>query len=93
MNGMKALPKHWNVLGWLCQRNVCSPDPFGAFTYKEEIDAFLDTLPAMPEAFVCVSDYVACILMQLLLKRGFRIPEDVAVSGFDGNMESRWRRS
>ena len=60
----------------------------GAFTYKEEIDAFLDTLPAMPEAFVCVSDYVACILMQLLLKRGFRIPEDVAVSGFDGNMES-----
>ena len=60
----------------------------GTDTYKEEIDAFLNTLPSMPDAFVCVSDYVACLLMQLLLKRGLKIPEDVAVSGFDGNMES-----
>mgnify|MGYP002640018334 CR=1 FL=1 len=62
--------------------------PIGMNTYKEEIDAFLDTLPSMPEAFVCVSDYVACLLIQLLQKRGLRVPGDVAVSGFDGNMES-----
>lgn len=41
----------------------------------------------MPDAFVCASDYVACILMQLLEKRGLRVPEDVAVSGFDNNIE------
>lgn len=60
----------------------------GIDTYKEEIGAFLDTLPSMPDAFICANDYVACILMQLLLKRGLRIPEDIALSGFDANTEN-----
>jgi LacI family transcriptional regulator len=60
----------------------------GVDTYKEEIGAFLDTLPFMPDAFVCANDYVACILMQLLFKRGIRIPEDVALTGFDANTEN-----
>lgn len=60
----------------------------GIDTYKEEIEAFLNILPQMPEAFVCANDHVGCILMQLLMKRGLRIPEDVAVSGFDGNSEN-----
>lgn len=61
--------------------------PIGQDTYKEEISAFLAALPKLPDAFICVSDYVACIVMQLLLGRGLRIPEDVAVSGFDANQE------
>lgn len=60
----------------------------GADTYKEEIDAFLASLPQMPDAFVCVSDYVACLLIQLLKKRGYSVPEDVAVSGFDDIAEN-----
>lgn len=60
----------------------------GIDTYKEEIDLFLDQLPHLPGAFVCASDHVACLIMQLLLKRGHRIPDDIAVSGFDGNMEN-----
>lgn len=61
--------------------------PIGRDTYKEEISAFLAALPDLPDAFVCASDYVACIVMQLLLGRGVRVPEDVAVSGFDANHE------
>lgn len=60
----------------------------GIDTYKEEIEAFLDTLPYMPDAFVCANDYVGCILIQLLAKRGIRIPEEVALSGFDANTEN-----
>lgn len=60
----------------------------GIDTYKEEIEAFLDNLPYMPDTFVCANDYVGCILMQLLSKRGIRVPEEVALSGFDANTEN-----
>ena len=67
--------------------SLCLTTPLGIDTYREEIDTFLSSLSRMPDAFVCASDYVACILMQLLEKRGLRVPEDVAVSGFDNNTE------
>ena len=54
---------------------------------QEVRQEFLNSIERMPDAFVCASDYVACILMQLLEKRGLRVPEDVAVSGFDNNIE------
>ncbi len=41
-------------------------------------------LPAkMPEAFVCNCDMVASKLIDVLKENGFRVPEDVAVVGFD----------
>lgn len=60
----------------------------GRDTYQEEIRLFLDQLPRMPDAFICVNDYVACILLKLLSDKNYQIPEDIAVSGFDANMES-----
>lgn len=66
---------------------LCLTNSIGIDTYKEEIEDFLNELPFMPDAFVCVSDYVACILMQLLSKRNIQVPEDVALSGFDANSE------
>lgn len=46
--------------------SLCLTTPLGIDTYREEIDTFLSSLSRMPDAFVCASDYVACILMQLL---------------------------
>lgn len=41
-------------------------------------------LPAdMPTAFFCNCDLTAGILIQKLREKGFRVPEDIAVAGFD----------
>ena len=41
-------------------------------------------LPAdMPEAFVCSCDEVAYNLVETLRRKGIRVPEDVAVAGYD----------
>ncbi|QOV20713.1 LacI family DNA-binding transcriptional regulator [Blautia liquoris] len=60
----------------------------GEDTYKEEIELFLDTLSSIPQAFVCASDYVACLLISSLRKRNIRVPHDILVTGFDDNIES-----
>ncbi len=62
-------------------------EPIGIFSYQEEIHRFLSSLDEMPEAFVCVSDYVANFLLDYLKKNEYAIPHDVAVSGYDGSRE------
>lgn len=52
-----------------------------------EIPAF-DSLFQLPEgqrptAIVCINDHIALCVCQRLLRLGLRIPEDVALSGFD----------
>ena len=43
----------------------------------------------LPEAFVCPSDVAALHLMATMAARGVRVPERVAVTGFDGIMAGR----
>ncbi|MEY8352807.1 LacI family DNA-binding transcriptional regulator [Lachnospiraceae bacterium 54-53] len=43
-------------------------------------------------AFVCASDYYAAIIMNYLIDRGVRIPEDLSIVGFDDNIYSRMVR-
>lgn len=38
----------------------------------------------MPEAFICANDRMAKTVCECLQENGYRVPEDVAVSGFDG---------
>ena len=38
---------------------------------------------ALPDAIVCVNDYTAIGVIQALESRGFRIPDDVLVTGYD----------
>ncbi|MDE6964221.1 MAG: substrate-binding domain-containing protein, partial [Lachnospiraceae bacterium] len=40
-----------------------------------------------PEAVVCGNDSIAKYLTQALRKKGVRVPEDVAVTGFDNDEE------
>lgn len=69
------------------QSQYCLTKSIGIDSYEEMICTFLDRLNKLPEAFICVSDYVASILCIALEERGYRVPEDVAVSGFDGSTE------
>jgi LacI family transcriptional regulator len=38
---------------------------------------------ALPQAIVCANDQMAIGTLQALLRAGIRVPEDVAVTGFD----------
>lgn len=65
----------------------CLTGNIGIYTYTEEINNFLSGLDKMPQAFVCVSDFVANFLLQYLNEHKIKVPEDIAVSGYDGSTE------
>ncbi len=66
---------------------LCLTGAIGIYTYREQINSFLAGLKKLPQAFVCVSDYVAYFLLEYLSENNIRVPEDIAVSGFDGTTE------
>ena len=45
-------------------------------------------LAEKPEVIVCANDYMASSLMNELITKGFLVPDDIAVSGFDNIWES-----
>ena len=58
-------------------------------SYVESVVADVLARDALPEAFVCVSDEIALDLMKALAGHGVRVPEQVAVTGFDGVVAGR----
>ena len=47
------------------------------------IETLLNSGKKLPEAFVCGNDYMALGMIEALVKRGYRVPEDVAFAGID----------
>lgn len=58
---------------------------YGEF-WKKSIDCTAKFLESgeLPEAIVCASDTMAFFCMDYLKEQGYRIPEDIVVTGFDG---------
>ena len=54
----------------------------------EDLFRWLDSKGTLPEAFVCTNDIIAQRLIKALRQHGKKVPEDVAVTGFD-NEERR----
>ena len=49
-----------------------------------DVDKFKVKLPEkMPSAFVCNSDLAASALIKTLREKGYRVPEDISIVGFD----------
>ncbi|MFW5672481.1 MAG: LacI family DNA-binding transcriptional regulator [Acetivibrio ethanolgignens] len=80
---LQALEHH----GIAADPSLCLTAPIGIEAYAEVIHTFLDNVREMPQAFVCVSDYVAHFVLKYLLEHNFQVPSDIAVSGFDGQAE------
>lgn len=69
------------------QPSICLTKHIGAETYPEELHIFLDSLPFLPQAFVCVNDYIAHIIATYYQNLGYHIPEDIMITGFDRSDE------
>lgn len=66
-----------------CEDDVYYGD-FWEHPTREAMNAFFESGKEIPEAFVCANDSMAIIVTQELRKKGYRVPEDVIVTGFDG---------
>lgn len=55
---------------------------------KAAMEILTSTLP-FPEAIICANDVMAITICDIMQKRGYRVPEDVAVSGYDYTMEGQ----
>lgn len=55
---------------------------------KEAANYFTMELKECPEAIICANDYMATVLINELVSKGFMVPEDIAVSGFDNIWEA-----
>jgi len=52
-----------------------------------ETRAAIDSFTHIPECIVCANDDIAWYAIDYLREKGFRVPEDVAVTGFDNSEE------
>ena len=50
---------------------------------KAAAEHFLNDLPEMPQAIICANDVMASAAITRLVEAGYRVPEDIAVTGFD----------
>ncbi|NLK21931.1 MAG: LacI family transcriptional regulator [Epulopiscium sp.] len=54
----------------------------------EEVRSHLENIKLVPEAFVCCNDDVAMWVIKYYRSQGYKIPEDIAVCGFDNKREA-----
>lgn len=50
---------------------------------EREMQAFLKGMDSLPQAFFCGNDRIAYLLAKELEQRGLKVPEDIAIVGFD----------
>ena len=67
--------------------SLCLTAPLSLRTHYEEISAFLDGLPELPQAIVCVSDFIAHFVSRYLTENGRKTPKGFLLTGFDNNAE------
>lgn len=67
--------------------SICFINNIGIFNYQSKIFEFLDSITVMPEAFMCVSDYVAQFVSMYISAHPEKFTKPIILTGFDGNKE------
>ena len=74
------------------ERNIFK-GPFTQFSGEEATGEMLrrhtEGGEELPQAVVCATDSIAIGVRSMLLRHGYRIPEDVCISGFDNSFEAQ----
>lgn len=55
---------------------------------REAMERFFEGGYSMPEAFICMNDSMAITVSKFLAERGYKVPEDVIVTGFDATYQA-----
>lgn len=61
---------------------------FWKYRARAAVEYFMTELPEPPEAILCANDYMAIALSNELVLKGFLVPDDVAISGYDDIWEA-----
>jgi len=58
---------------------------------NEAADWFIQKNNELPQAVVCANDYMAVSLCDAFIHRGYRIPQDICISGYDDTEEAQFQ--
>lgn len=59
---------------------------------REAVEGLLKEGKKLPEAIFCANDHMAFTVCEVLKENGYRVPEDVIVTGFDGTAAAKYCR-
>ena len=59
------------------------------FCIVEDWQTDFDELDELPDLFICANDFVALDALRMLRRKGYEVPRDVWLAGFDDSGESR----
>ena len=69
------------------ESSICLTDTISISDYQSRIFNFLASIKDMPDAFICVSDYVAQFAAMYISKYPERFSIPIILTGFDGSKE------
>lgn len=70
-------------------KNLCITEAAPSHLYAyDEVSSKLGSISKLPEAFVCANDEIAMYVIRYLREKHIKVPENIAVTGFDNTIDS-----
>lgn len=63
---------------------------FYSFPTVAVMERFLENEAELPQAIVCINDSMAITVCEVLAERGYYVPDDIVVTGFDGIEQEKY---